>query len=215
MIKSPSWWTPAHAIAMLGVGTMFTLLVLTWVFVLRKRVREQTDTIRQQLQEAAGLRIAAEDANRAKSEFLANMSHEIRTPMNGVLGMTRSASGHRTQCRTAGMCQPGRSPPPIRCSPSSTTSSTSPRSKRASSYLDVDGVQPARRHSCEPQDVERTRPAEESRIDLRYQPRGAFPGGRRPEPSAANSNQSPGQRHQVHRAWQSRTQGRRRLEDAR
>jgi signal transduction histidine kinase/CheY-like chemotaxis protein len=87
VIKSPSWWTPIHAIAILGVGTIFTLLVLTWVFVLRQRVRKQTDTIRQQLQEAAGLRIAAEDANRAKSEFLANMSHEIRTPMNGVLGV--------------------------------------------------------------------------------------------------------------------------------
>ena len=58
------------------------------MFVLRKRVNEQTDTIRQQLQEAAKLRSAAEDASRAKSEFLANMSHEIRTPMNGVLGMT-------------------------------------------------------------------------------------------------------------------------------
>jgi signal transduction histidine kinase/ActR/RegA family two-component response regulator len=88
VIKSPSWWSPAHAIAMLGAGTMFILVVLTWVFVLRKRVNEQTDTIRQQLQEAARLRIAAEGASRAKSEFLANMSHEIRTPMNGVLGLT-------------------------------------------------------------------------------------------------------------------------------
>ena len=88
VIKSPSWWSPAHAIAMLGAGTMFILVVLTWVFVLRKRVNEQTDTIRQQLEEAAKLRIAAEDASRAKSEFLANMSHEIRTPMNGVLGLT-------------------------------------------------------------------------------------------------------------------------------
>jgi len=88
VIKSPSWWTPTHAIAMLGAGTMFILVVLTWVFVLRSRVKEQTDTIRQQLQEAAKLRIAAEDASRAKSEFLANMSHEIRTPMNGVLGLT-------------------------------------------------------------------------------------------------------------------------------
>jgi signal transduction histidine kinase/ActR/RegA family two-component response regulator len=88
VIKSPSWWTPTHAIAMLGAGTMFILVVLTWVFVLRKRVNKQTDTIRQQLQEAAKLRIAAEDASHAKSEFLANMSHEIRTPMNGVLGLT-------------------------------------------------------------------------------------------------------------------------------
>jgi two-component system sensor histidine kinase/response regulator len=91
VIKSPSWWTPAHAIAMLGVAAGLTLVVLAWVFVLRKRVHEQTHTIRLQLQEAAKLRTAAEGANRAKSEFLANMSHEIRTPMNGVIGMTELA----------------------------------------------------------------------------------------------------------------------------
>jgi signal transduction histidine kinase/CheY-like chemotaxis protein len=88
VIKSPSWWTPAHARAIVSIGAMCTVVILAWVIVLRKRVKMQTDTIRQQLQEAAKLRMAAEDANRAKSEFLANMSHEIRTPMNGVIGMT-------------------------------------------------------------------------------------------------------------------------------
>jgi signal transduction histidine kinase/DNA-binding response OmpR family regulator/HPt (histidine-containing phosphotransfer) domain-containing protein len=88
VIKSPSWWTPAHALATLGVAAVLTLVVLAWVIVLRRRVGEQTHTIRLQLLEAAKLRTAAEDANRAKSEFLANMSHEIRTPMNGVVGMT-------------------------------------------------------------------------------------------------------------------------------
>jgi signal transduction histidine kinase len=67
---------------------MLTLVVIAWLFVLRNQVHEQTLTIRQQLQEGAKLRIAAESSNRAKSEFLANMSHEIRTPMNGVIGMT-------------------------------------------------------------------------------------------------------------------------------
>jgi signal transduction histidine kinase len=88
VLKSPSWWTPAHAIFMVGAAVMLTLAVIAWVFVLRSQVHEQTLTIREQLQEGAKLRVAAESSNRAKSEFLANMSHEIRTPMNGVIGMT-------------------------------------------------------------------------------------------------------------------------------
>jgi len=88
VIKSPSWWSAVHAMAVLGAVMLATLGVLAWVVVLRKRVHQQTETIRQQLQEAAKLRSAAEEANQAKSEFLANMSHEIRTPMNGVIGLT-------------------------------------------------------------------------------------------------------------------------------
>jgi CheY-like chemotaxis protein len=59
--------------------------------ILRRRVQQQTETIRGQLTEAANLKSQAEAANHAKSQFLANMSHEIRTPMNGVLGMTQLA----------------------------------------------------------------------------------------------------------------------------
>jgi signal transduction histidine kinase/DNA-binding response OmpR family regulator len=88
VVKSASWWTVTHAISVLGAVMVTTLAVLAWVFVLRNRVHQQTQTIRQQLHEAAKLRQAAEGASLAKSEFLANMSHEIRTPMNGVIGMT-------------------------------------------------------------------------------------------------------------------------------
>jgi signal transduction histidine kinase len=88
VIRSPSWWTPEHAVVTAGAAAVLTLTVIAWLFVLRNQVREQTLTIRQQLQEGAKLRVAAESSNRAKSEFLANMSHEIRTPMNGVIGMT-------------------------------------------------------------------------------------------------------------------------------
>jgi signal transduction histidine kinase/CheY-like chemotaxis protein len=76
---------------MLGVVLTITLAVLCWVVVLRHRVKQQTEVIRQQLDETAALKEAAEAANRAKSEFLANMSHEIRTPMNGVMGMLELA----------------------------------------------------------------------------------------------------------------------------
>jgi signal transduction histidine kinase len=51
VIKRPSWWTPAHAVITLGAAVMLTLLVLAWVLILRKQVREQTSTIRQQLSE--------------------------------------------------------------------------------------------------------------------------------------------------------------------
>src|ERR1035438_10379936 len=46
-----------------------TLSVLGWVFVLRHRVKRQTRVIRNQLEQAAALKEAAEAANRAKSDL--------------------------------------------------------------------------------------------------------------------------------------------------
>ena len=91
IIDRPSWWTVIHALYVLSFTFVAILLVSAWVIVLKRRVREQTQTIQQQLAEADALKDAAEQANLAKSLFLANMSHEIRTPMNGVLGMTQLA----------------------------------------------------------------------------------------------------------------------------
>ena len=87
LLRSPSWWTARHALAVLSLVLAITFAVLGWVVVLRLRVQRQTEVIRRQLGQTAALKEAAEAANRAKSEFLANMSHEIRTPMNGVMGM--------------------------------------------------------------------------------------------------------------------------------
>ena len=44
--------------------------------------------LRQAIERANRLAVAADAANKAKSDFLANMSHEIRTPMNAVIGLT-------------------------------------------------------------------------------------------------------------------------------
>ena len=75
----------------------------------------------------------AEAATRAKSAFLATMSHEIRTPMNAVIGMTRLAARDRADAGAARAAPRSSGRAETRCSASSTTSSTSPRSRRAGS----------------------------------------------------------------------------------
>jgi signal transduction histidine kinase/CheY-like chemotaxis protein/HPt (histidine-containing phosphotransfer) domain-containing protein len=88
VLRSASWLTLRLVLGLLGAMSVLILGALSWVFVLRRRVNQQTGVIRGQLEKVAALKEDAEEANRAKSEFLANMSHEIRTPMNGIVGMT-------------------------------------------------------------------------------------------------------------------------------
>jgi diguanylate cyclase (GGDEF)-like protein len=47
VLQRPSWWTPDHALVLLAMALTGTLLFLAWVVVLRKRLEEQTNLIRE------------------------------------------------------------------------------------------------------------------------------------------------------------------------
>ncbi|HEY7615765.1 MAG TPA: ATP-binding protein, partial [Terriglobales bacterium] len=88
ILQQSSWWTLRRALIALGALVAVVAAGMGWVFLLQRKVRQQTAALRRITHAAESARTAAEEANRAKGTFLANMSHEIRTPMNGILGMT-------------------------------------------------------------------------------------------------------------------------------
>lgn len=88
VLREASWWTVGHTLEVLFAVTLSALGALAWIALLRRRVSQQTATIRAQLDREATLKAAAQAASVAKSQFLANMSHEIRTPLHGLIGMT-------------------------------------------------------------------------------------------------------------------------------
>jgi len=47
ILEQPSWWTPAHALILLGLALTTTLCVLVWVAILRRRVELQANQLRQ------------------------------------------------------------------------------------------------------------------------------------------------------------------------
>ena len=94
ILRRPGWWTISRTRWFLGFLALGVIAALTWVIMLRRRVRAQTKQVRKSnrqlsaaLDAAQHAKKMAQEANQLKSEFLANMSHEIRTPMNGILGM--------------------------------------------------------------------------------------------------------------------------------
>ena len=47
LLERPSWWTPTHAVIVLGLALACTLGVLVWVAILRKRVQAQAVLLRE------------------------------------------------------------------------------------------------------------------------------------------------------------------------
>ena len=55
VLGTPSWWTATRTLSVLGLATLAGLLSLVWVYVLRRRVLQQTEIIRLRLESEAAL----------------------------------------------------------------------------------------------------------------------------------------------------------------
>jgi len=73
VLRSPSWWSRRHTLWVLGITASILLIVLAWIVVLGRRLREQMEIIRQKLRSGAVL----EERNRIARELHDTLEQEL------------------------------------------------------------------------------------------------------------------------------------------
>ncbi len=73
VLRTPSWWDLRHTLWLLGITSGVLLLVVGWVLVMRRQVREQMAIIRQKLRSGAVL----EERNRIARELHDTLEQEL------------------------------------------------------------------------------------------------------------------------------------------
>ncbi len=83
VLSRPSWWTAARALTVVGILVFFFILGTGWVVTLRRRVRQQTAQIREQVERQA--RLEAELLRSSKLESLGILAGGIAHDFNNLL----------------------------------------------------------------------------------------------------------------------------------
>ena len=103
---APSWWTIRRIAYAAGALVLITLLAVGWVFALRRRVREQTEQLRLQLEKEARLQTELERASRLESlgVLAGGIAHDFNNLLTGVLGNLGLASMDKRAMEAVGDC---------------------------------------------------------------------------------------------------------------
>jgi len=73
VLRKHSWWNLRHTLWLLGITAVILLIAVVWTFVLRRRIREQMEIIRQKLRTSAVL----EERNRIARELHDTLEQEL------------------------------------------------------------------------------------------------------------------------------------------
>ena len=77
-LSTPSWWTARRAFYMVGLLFACVLGVIGWVSILRRRVKQQTSQLREQIEKEALLEARHRDIINNASDFIFTLDHEGR-----------------------------------------------------------------------------------------------------------------------------------------
>jgi two-component system, cell cycle sensor histidine kinase and response regulator CckA len=106
VLEAPSWWTVERIWTVVGVLGLVISLGFTWIAVLRRRVRRQTELIRVQLEKEARLQTELERSSRLESlgVLAGGIAHDFNNLLTAILGNLGLASMDKRVMEAAGDC---------------------------------------------------------------------------------------------------------------
>jgi two-component system, cell cycle sensor histidine kinase and response regulator CckA len=104
VLQPASWWTSERAWAAAGVLTVLVLLGIGWVVTLRRRVRQQTEQIRAQVQKETRLEAELQRSSRLESLGIlaGGIAHDFNNVLTVIMGNLALAKLDSSDLRVVG-----------------------------------------------------------------------------------------------------------------